>query len=48
MTMASISGTAVIVEASDISGSLVQSRECLTQNKKLFIMDSCFSNTEIT
>ena len=47
MTMASISTATVIVEASDISGSLVQGRECLKQKKKLFIMDSCFENKEI-
>ena len=48
MTMASISEATVIVEASDTSGSLVQARECLKQNKKLFIMDSCFNNPEIS
>ena len=47
MTMASISTATVIVEASDTSGSLVQARECFKQNKKLFIMDSCFKNKEI-
>ena len=47
MTMASISEATVIVEASDASGSLVQARECLKQNKKLFIMDSCFENQKI-
>lgn len=44
MIMASISEATVIVEASDISGSLIQARECLKQNKKLFIVDSCFDN----
>ena len=48
MIMASISKATVIVEASDTSGSLVQARECLKQNKKLFIMDSCFNNSEIS
>ncbi len=48
MTMASISKATVIVEASDTSGSLVQARECLKQNKKLFIMDSCFNNPKIS
>ena len=48
MTMASISQATVIVEASDTSGSLVQARECLKQNKKLFILDSCFENPNIT
>ena len=47
MIMASISNATVIVEASDISGSLIQARECLKQNKKLFILESCFKNREI-
>ena len=47
MTMASISKATVIVEASDTSGALVQARECLKQNKKLFILDSCFKNKKI-
>ncbi len=46
-TMASISKATVIVEAGDTSGSLVQARECFRQNKKLFIMDSCFDNLNI-
>ena len=48
MTMASISLATIIVEASDTSGSLIQARECLKQNKKLFIMDSCFNNPKIS
>ena len=47
MTMASISSATVIVEAGDSSGTLVQARECLKQNKKLFILDSCFDNSQI-
>ncbi len=47
-TMASISQGTVIVECSDLSGSLVQARECLKQKKKLFIWDSCFKNPKIT
>ena len=47
MIMASISLATVVVEASDTSGSLIQARECLKQNKKLFIMDSCFENSKI-
>ena len=46
-TMASISKATVIVEAGDTSGSLVQARECLKQEKKLFILDSCFNNPKI-
>ena len=48
MTMASISLATVVIEASDTSGSLVQARECLKQNKKLFILDSCFKSPKIT
>ena len=47
MTMASISSATIIVEAGDSSGTLVQARECLKQNKKLFILDSCFDNSQI-
>lgn len=45
--MASISEATLIVEASDTKGSLIQARECLKQNKKLFIMESCFNNVKI-
>ena len=47
MIMASISEATIIIEASDISGSLIQARECLNQKKKLFILDSCFNNLKI-
>ena len=45
--MASISEATIIIEASDTSGSLIQARECLKQKKKLFILDSCFKNSNI-
>jgi DNA processing protein len=41
-TMAALSVATVIVEASDTSGSLVQAREALKLNRKLFILQSCF------
>ena len=47
MTMASISEATIIIEASNTSGTLVQARECLKQNKKLFILNSCFENNKI-
>jgi len=47
VTMASISQATVIVEASDTSGSLTQARACISQNKKLFILESCFQNPDI-
>lgn len=48
VTMASISEATIIVEASDTSGSLTQARACISQKKKLFILDSCFKNKNIT
>ena len=42
-TMASLSIATVIVEASNTSGSLIQAREALKLNRKLFILNSCFS-----
>lgn len=47
-TMAAISEATVIVEASDTSGTLTQARACIQQGKKLFILDSCFKNKNIT
>jgi DNA processing protein len=47
-TMASLSEATIIVEASDSSGSLTQARACLQQNKKLFILNSCFQNPAIS
>lgn len=47
-TMAAISEATIIVEASDTSGTLTQARACIQQGKKLFILDSCFKNPNIT
>ncbi|QEL19837.1 DNA-processing protein DprA [Limnoglobus roseus] len=47
-TMAAISEATVIVEASDTSGSLTQARAALQQGRKLFILNSCFENPNIT
>ena len=44
--IASISEAVVIVEVSNTRGSYVLANECLKQNKKLFIIDSCFKNKE--
>jgi DNA processing protein len=41
-TMSALSAATVIVEASEISGALVQARHALQQGRKLFILDSCF------
>ena len=48
VTMAAISEATIIVEASDTSGSLTQARACISQNKKLFILESCFQNKNIS
>ena len=47
-TMSALSEATIIVEASDTSGSLTQARACLSQGRKLFILDSCFKNPDIT
>lgn len=47
-TMSALTEATVIVEASDTSGTLTQARAALHQGRKLFILDSCFENTEIS
>lgn len=47
VTMSAISSATIIVEASDTSGTLTQARAALEQNRKLFILDSCFQNSSI-
>ena len=46
--MSAISMATVIIEASDTSGTLYQARAAIAQNRKLFILDSCFHNNSIT
>ena len=48
ITMAAISDATIIIEASDTSGTLTQARACIEQGRKLFILNSCFENPEIT
>lgn len=48
VTMSAITEATVIVEASDTSGTLIQARAALQQNRKLFILDSCFKNSSIS
>jgi DNA processing protein len=43
VTMSALSEATVIVEASETSGTLTQARAALKQNRKLFILDSCFN-----
>ncbi len=44
--IASVSDAVVIIEAADNSGTVIQAREALAQNKKLFILNSCFNNPD--
>lgn len=42
--MSGISYATVIVEASETSGALIQARQCLKQNRKLFLMQNLLDN----
>lgn len=46
-TMSALSLGTIIVEAGETSGSLIQAA-ALEQNRKLFILDNCFRNNELT
>lgn len=48
ITMSALTEASVIVEASDTSGTLTQARAALNQGRKLFILDSCFENPDIS
>jgi len=47
-TMSALSQATIIIEASNTSGTLTQARAALHQGRKLFILDSCFRNPELT
>jgi DNA processing protein len=47
-TMSALTEATVIVEAGNTSGTLIQARHALLQKRKLFILDSCFRNPELT
>jgi len=47
ITMSALTQATVIVEASETSGTLYQARAAIAQGRKLFILDSCFENTNI-
>jgi DNA processing protein len=48
ITMSALTEATIIVEAGNTSGTLIQARAALRQNRKLFILDSCFKNPELT
>ncbi len=47
-TMSALSEATVIVEAGNNSGSLILGRNALLQRRRLFILDSCFDNPDLT
>lgn len=48
ITMAALSQATIIVEAGETSGTLIQAKAALQQRRKLFILDSCFQNPNLT
>jgi DNA processing protein len=48
VTMSALTCATVIVEAGNTSGTLVQARAALAQGRKLFILESCFRNRELS
>jgi DNA processing protein len=47
-TMSALTEATIIVEASETSGTLIQAKAALDQRRKLFILESNFSNPDIT
>ncbi|MEM9212006.1 MAG: DNA-processing protein DprA [Pseudomonadota bacterium] len=47
-TMSALTEGTIIVEAGETSGTLTQARAALYQGRKLFILDNCFHNPDIT
>ena len=47
-TMSALTHATIIVEAGETSGTLIQAREALKQGRKLFILNSCFENPNLT
>lgn len=48
ITMSALTEATVIVEAGNTSGALIQARHALRQQRKLFILDSCFRKPDLT
>ena len=48
VTMSALTEATIIIEAGETSGTLFQARAAVNQNRKLFILDSCFRNVHIT
>jgi DNA processing protein len=47
-TMSALTEATIIIEAGETSGTLIQARAALKQGRKLFILQSCFENPNIT
>ena len=47
-TMSAMSKATIIVEASETSGTLIQARAALKQGRKVFILNNCFENSNLT
>lgn len=47
VTMSALTEATIIVEAGETSGTLIQARAALHQNRKLFILDSCFLREDL-
>jgi len=47
-SMSAMTEATVIVEAGNTSGTLIQGRSALMQKRKLFILESCFHNPELS
>lgn len=48
ITMSALTEATIIIEAGETSGTLTQARAALKQGRKLFILDSCFQNRDLT
>ena len=48
VTMSALTEATIIIEAGESSGALSQAQAAVNQNRKLFILDSCFRNVHIT
>ena len=47
VTMSALTEATIIVEAGETSGTLIQARAALQQNRKLFVLDNCFRNPRL-
>jgi DNA processing protein len=48
ITMSALTEATIIVEAGHASGTLIQARAALKQNRKLLILESCFQDASLT